>query len=311
MNTNPFTQTEITYKISTKCLYRDLDIIEEEYIQNNIDDVLSVSTFELSSLTIDAAPQDVWGIEIYLSTKPDIDKVNFAFIEFCGQHNINVDNQFVCEVVDDCDWVSTYAKQLQPIDVGRFFVSSIIHKALCPPYKMPIYIEASRAFGTGQHETTKGCIEALEYLATSHTRFANILDIGTGTGILAICAKKIWSNSKVYACDIEKIAVEIAIHNAELNNVDLFVYENQEDTIILPNIQDQKFDLIISNILAKPLIDLSSTISSVASANSYLILSGFLTTQISDILYKFKEYGWQYIDCLIINSWGILILKLE
>ncbi|WP_341792490.1 50S ribosomal protein L11 methyltransferase [Rickettsia endosymbiont of Gonocerus acuteangulatus] len=142
-------------------------------------------------------------------------------------------------------------------------------------------IEASRAFGTGNHETTSGCIEALEYLKAIKAN--KILDIGTGSGILSFIAKKLWNEAEILACDIDDASVEIAKENASFNNSNIKFYQNTSENILLDSYYNSKFDLVISNILALPLIKLSTQISNLMNKNGYLVLSGFLDNQLADV----------------------------
>ena len=198
---------------------------------------------------------------------------------------------------------------MKPVEIGRFFIGSIVHKNLCPKDKNGIFIEASRAFGTGQHETTAGCVQALELLASQ--KFDRILDLGSGTGILAFASEILWPQAKILACDIESVSIEIAKNNAEFNNSGVVFYQNTPEQIVLPDQSDIKFNLIISNILATPLIELSSKIKLIAEPGCYIILAGFLDYQQKEIISVYQKSGFVLKHTINNNSWIILTMQLS
>ncbi|MGX6960115.1 MAG: 50S ribosomal protein L11 methyltransferase [Rickettsia endosymbiont of Pentastiridius leporinus] len=168
-------------------------------------------------------------------------------------------------------------------------------------------VEASRAFGTGNHETTYGCIEMLEHIRD--IKVNKILDIGTGSGILSFVAEKIWGKADILACDIDKEAVEVAQENAKFNNSYVKFYQNNAEKILLDNCHNEKFDLVISNILALPLIELSSQIKALINKNGYLILSGFLDCQMEEVKNAYEKIGFKLKKTIYKNSWVILMLE--
>lgn len=248
----PFSQSKVTYKISFYIKYSNIDLFEELPIDN----ILSISTYEIESKTIDAEPDDIWCYEIYLSEKPKFSLIKKQILDFATSHNIDILKDIVMEKVKDRDWVGFYQSQLKPLEIGRFFISSNLHQNLCPKDRIGIFIEASRAFGTGSHETTSGCVEALEFL--SNNQFDKIIDIGTGSGILAFVAEKLWPEAEVIGCDVDAVAIEIAKDNTNFNNSKVDFYQNNIEEILSKNNQNAKFDLIISNILINPLIELAN-----------------------------------------------------
>ena len=199
-----FSQSKDLYKVFFDTRNKDLDAWEQLLIENAI----SVSLHEIKSNTIDSAPNDIWRYEIYLSSKPELSSLKQLILNFARDNNLSVLNNAVQLIeVEDRDWVAFYQSQLKPVEIGRFFIGSIVHKNLCPQDKNGIFIEASRAFGTGQHETTAGCVQALELLASQ--KFDRILDLGSGTGILAFASEILWPQAKILACDIESVSIEI------------------------------------------------------------------------------------------------------
>ena len=305
---NPFRQSKVTYKISFTTYFDNLENFED--IINDIlqETVLGISTHEKSSQTIDSQPDDIWEIEVYLSENPNADYIIEALNKAASLASLIIIDAINIEEIEDQDWVSIYQSSLKPLEVGRFFISSKIHQNLCPTDRNAIFVEASRAFGTGDHATTSGCIEALENLI--HLKFDNIIDVGTGTGILSFAAKHLWPDARVVACDIEEVAVDIAQDGARTNNLDIEIYQNLDDRILNDKYKQRKFNLIISNILAGPLTQLAKEMRSFASDSAYIILAGFLNTQQEEVQACFESYGFKINSVLHKDSWVILTMNL-
>jgi ribosomal protein L11 methyltransferase len=303
---NPFSQSKVTYKISFTTYFKQLEKFED--IINNIfeDTLLALSTHEQSSQTINSLPQDIWLIEVYLSDMEPGDSDNL--IQLSSLANLTLINQISIEEIADADWVSIYQTNLKPIEIDNFFISSKIHLDDCPKDKKGIFIEASRAFGTGDHATTSGCIEALTKL--SNLKFDSIIDVGCGTGILSFVAKHFWPDAHVLGCDIEEVAVGIASDNAKFNNLNIKIYQNSENEILKDPYKDQKFDLITSNILAGPLVAMASEMRALASDNAYIILAGFLNTQSENVRASFEAQGFQVSNIILKDSWVIITMNL-
>jgi ribosomal protein L11 methyltransferase len=301
----PFSQSKDTYKVYFQTYYKSIEMFEECFTDN----LSSFSLCEVESKTVEPMPSDIWAIEAYLNKKPNFSLLKEQIWEFAKNNNLKILGEINLEIVEDTDWVALYQRQLQPTNVGRFFISSRIHKNICPADKIGIFIEAARAFGTGQHETTSGCIQALEGL--SWLRPKSILDIGTGSGILSFAAEHIWPQAKIIGCDIEELSVEIARENAKLNNSNVTFYQNSVAEVLLSEYNNLKFDLIISNILANSLIQLSSEIKGMAEKGAYVVLSGFLNYQLTDVLSAYEDKGFQLEQTFVKDSWVILTIKTE
>lgn len=299
----PFSQSKDTYKIFFNIKFSQIEVFEELTLKN----LLGITIYEVTSQTVDSLPNDIWCFEIYLSEKPDLTILTKQIIEFANQNHLDILNDIKVEKIEDQDWVAFYQSQLAPIEIGRFFISARVQKDLCPSDKIGIFIEASRAFGTGQHETSSGCIEALEQL--SHLKFDKILDIGTGTGILAFAAENLWQKAEIFACDIEEVSIEIANDNGEFNNSNIKFYVNSSENVLPADQLNMEFDLIFSNILAAPLIELSETIYKITKLNGYVILSGFLDYQLQIVVEAYEKVGFTITKVNYKNAWVILILQ--
>ncbi|HJD55620.1 MAG TPA: 50S ribosomal protein L11 methyltransferase [Rickettsia endosymbiont of Pyrocoelia pectoralis] len=296
-------QLKDIFKISFDIQYRDIDIFEEFFSEK----ASVTSVYEVKSETIEAELADIWRFEAYYSIKPNLLPIKEEMQKLAESNNTKIVSDIILEDIENKDWVALYQNQVSPIQTKNFFICTKLHQDKCPKDKSLILIEASRAFGTGSHETTYGCIEILEYI--KDVKVNKILDIGTGSGILSFVAEKIWDEAAILACDIDEAAIEIAKENAHFNNSHVQFYRNNAEKILLNSYYDVKFDLIISNILASPLIELSSQIKELINDKGYLILSGFLDSQVRDVKNAYEKIGFKVKKTIHKNSWVILGLE--
>ena len=193
------------------------------------------------------------------------------------------------KALPDRDWVAENQRSFQPFEVGRFWVHPS-HVAKPPPAGLiALRIDAGMAFGTGTHATTRGCLEMLATLDPAETRGA--VDVGCGSGILAIAMAKLWKRP-VMACDSDPQAISIAGENAELNGVARlcrFVVSQGLDAPALA--EAAPYDLIVANILAGPLIELSSSFATSLRAGGRALLSGILVEQAAPIMSVYSRCG--------------------
>jgi ribosomal protein L11 methyltransferase len=176
----------------------------------------------------------------------------------------------------DQDWIKLSQEGLPPVRAGRFFVHGAHDAGIVPPGVIALRIEAGLAFGTGHHETTALCLALLSELAKKRG-FARVLDLGCGTGLLAIGSAKLWKK-KVVASDIDPVAVDVTKENARRNGVAPLVMAVTADGLVHPGLAGG-YDLIIANILAGPLTRLAREITAALAPGGTLILSGLLTNQ--------------------------------
>ncbi|MEI9994901.1 MAG: 50S ribosomal protein L11 methyltransferase [Rhizomicrobium sp.] len=178
----------------------------------------------------------------------------------------------------DQDWIRLSQEGLPPVRAGRFFVYGAHDAGEVPAGVIPIRIEAGMAFGTGHHETTALCLAALSDLA-KRRRYTNVLDLGCGTGLLAIGAAKLWRRP-VLATDIDPDAVEVTEENAAANGVAPLIRAAMAEGLTHPVIAAAApFDLILANILAGPLTHIAPAVARALAPGGTLVLSGLLTWQ--------------------------------
>ncbi|WP_336276541.1 50S ribosomal protein L11 methyltransferase [Bartonella sp. CB178] len=235
------------------------------------------------------------------------------------EHHVNVLNQFASilsvdpskisiEVVPDIDWVQRSLEGLTPVRSGPFFLHGSHNRDQIPPGVFPIEIEANQAFGTGHHGTTAGCLEMIAKVMNNENP-QNALDLGTGSGVLAIGIAML-KPIKVLASDIDPVAIQVAQHNIELNGVKKYI---TAVTAVGFNHNDiasrAPFDLIVANILARPLIGLAQEMVQALKKSGSIILSGVLEEQHSHVLEAYEKQGLEHVETYCRQGWVTIHLR--
>ncbi len=193
-------------------------------------------------------------------------------------------------LLPDVDWIKLSQEGLPPVRAGRFFVYGAHDAGTVPHGVIPIRIEAGLAFGTGHHETTALCLRVLSDLSKKR-RFDNVLDLGCGTGLLAIGAAKLW-RKPVLASDIDVVAVEVTKENARANGEAPLIRALTADGLTHPALAKQApYDLIIANILASPLTKLAPEIARALAPGGIAVLSGLLQWQENMVVSFYRPHG--------------------
>ncbi len=209
------------------------------------------------------------------------------------------------EPVPDKDWVAESQRALPPIRAGRFFVHGSHVTGKKPRGTTAIEIEAGLAFGTGRHETTRGCLLALQRLARER-RFRRPLDLGTGSGILAIAIAKLWG-MPVLASDNDPQATRVARENAALNGAGELVRVVTGAGYAAPAVRDGgPYDLIAANILARPLVRLAPGLARHLAPKGVALLSGLLVEQEEMVLAAHARQGLDLLWRLRLGDWSVL-----
>lgn len=268
-----------------------------------VDAVAEVDELALAASAYEDENGD-WVFEATCDGEPDL----AAFAEIARQA-LGGAVSFSAEKIDpDIDWVARSQAGLAPVLAGGFYIHGSHDADKVPSSARPILIDAAQAFGTGHHETTTGCLIAIEQvLKTARPR--NVIDLGTGTGVLAIAlAKKL--RRRILATDIDPIATRVTIENAGLNGV-----SRRIEAVTAPGLDHIKirryapFDLIVANILAGPLAQLAPEISRAALPGAPIILSGILRRQAARVI---AAYGAQDVILkrrLNRGDWATLIFQ--
>lgn len=215
---------------------------------------------------------------------------------------------FVVKPVEARDWVAENRASFQPIRAGRFFIHPTFYEDRPPAGAQSIALDAATAFGSGSHGTTKGCLLALDRIARRR-RPRRMLDMGCGSGILAIAMAKAWKRP-VLAVDIDDEAVRVSAENARRNGVANYVRVAAGPGFNAPVMQGkQDFDLIVANILARPLITMAPALARALAPGGEAVLSGLLTHQENQVIGAYRAQGLALVRRDRIDNWSTLVLR--
>ncbi|MEO8114201.1 MAG: 50S ribosomal protein L11 methyltransferase [Phenylobacterium sp.] len=206
----------------------------------------------------------------------------------------------------DADWLAMALSGLPPVRAGRFFVYGAHDRGLAPASTVNLRIEAGAAFGTGHHGTTVGCLAAFDDLLKARG-FRKVLDVGCGTGVLAIAAARAGARVAL-GTDIDAPSVRIANENAALNRAPArFVHASGLDDRRVRG--HGPYDLVFANILAPPLVALAQDIKGALAPGGVAILSGLLRTQQRRVLAAYASRGFRLVRRLHRDAWATLVLR--
>nr|WP_315381046.1 50S ribosomal protein L11 methyltransferase [uncultured Sphingomonas sp.] len=265
-----------SWKVSLPCTRAEAEAIDAGTIE--IDAVL---------MTTETVEDDVehWRLDAYMEQEPDA--AMLAALKALVPSAAGIEPEV--EALTAQDWVTLSQEGLEPIREGRFVVHTSAHPVEAPAGGRAFLIDAGRAFGTGHHATTSGCLAMLDGL--SDRQFANIIDVGTGTGLLAFAGAHLWPAAKVMATDIDPAAVDVTRENAVANGiegVDLIVADGALSDAITAK---APYDLVIANILAGPLVSMAPELAAIAAPNATIVLAGLLETQRPQVAEAFEACG--------------------
>lgn len=259
------------------------------------DPVLEGATY---SILEEDEDHDIWRIDAFPTTAEEIAGLTAKLAEYPTLKT-------VVEKLADADWLAMSLSGLPPVRAGRFFVFGAHDKGRAPVNSVNLRIEAGAAFGTGHHGTTVGCLFAYDALLKAR-RFDKVLDVGAGTGVLAIAAARTGSKVAV-GTDIDRPSVRIARENAQLNKASArFVHASglghRSVRVRAP------YDLVFANILAPPLVALAQDIKGALRPGGTAILSGLLRTQERRVFAAYRSRGFRLARRIHRDAWATLVL---
>jgi ribosomal protein L11 methyltransferase len=244
-----------------------------------------------------------WRLDAYMEAEPDAAMLAAlrALVPSAA------DTPPVIEALTAEDWVTLSQQGLEPIREGRFVVHTSAHPIETPEGGRAFLIDAGRAFGTGHHATTSGCLAMLDGLA--ERSFDNVIDIGTGTGLLAFAARHLWPEAAILATDIDPAAIDVTRENAAANALDGVTLVVADGTLDASITARAPYDLLIANILAGPLVSMAPEIAAIADAPAAIVLAGLLNTQAEDVVAAFAACGCTEERRNVRGDWTILLLR--
>ena len=277
--------------------------IEADRIFAALDAAFEDDGLPLAVLEVDEA-NDIHEVSLYADR--DVDAVEAKINDILV--GLALPRQVEREALPDIDWVARSLEGLKPVRAGRFFVHGAHDRGKRHSSDLAIEIEAGLAFGTGHHGTTAGCLEMLEQVVLRE-RPRNALDLGTGSAVLAIALAKL-AHIPVLATDVDPVAVRVAAANARLNHVKALV-----ETVTAPGFRHPifarraPFDLIVANILARPLMRLASEMAMHIRLGGSLVLSGILDHQRDAVVSAYVGQSFRHVRTLHREGWVTIHLK--
>lgn len=280
--------------------------VGDEFSAKRIVDLLTES-FEEGEAAIAAFenPQGRWDVTVHFADPPDEASIR-NLVSLASDDTVA--GSIVFDTIEAKDWVKESLEGLVPVRAGRFIVHGSHDRDKVRDNQLGIEIEAALAFGTGHHGTTRGCLIYLDYVLRSKAP-KRILDLGTGTGVLAIAAAKA-TKQHVLATDIDAMSVKVAHENMWLNGVGNLVETVCATGFSSPAIaKHAPFDLILANILANPLRAMATDMERHMASNGMVILSGLLPHQATSVIVAYRARGLVLLKQQIIEGWSSLLMQ--
>ena len=292
--------------VSPAPTYRASLAIGDQHAARAVVDVLTDIFFEgQAAIAAFERPDGQWDVTVHFAEPPDQPLVRELVANAAGREVVE---SIVFDTVEAKDWVKASLEDLVPVPAGRFIVHGQHDRERIAPNKLGIEIEAALAFGTGHHGTTRGCLLLLDHVLKAW-RPRRVLDLGTGTGVLAIAAARAL-HEKVLASDIDPPSVQVARENARLNVAGHLVQAVRATGFSAPQFADAApFDLVLANILANPLRQLAGPMARHLSPSALVILSGLLTHQAPGVIAAYRARGLVPVRHLRIEGWSSLLLR--
>jgi ribosomal protein L11 methyltransferase len=290
----------------TPSTHRASFAIGSEPAAKRVVDLLTESLFEgQAAIAAFERPDGRWDISLHFAEPPDQTSIR-ELVGIAAGDDVARDIAF--DTVEARDWVKATLEELVPVRAGRFIVHGQHDRAKIPPNKLGIEIEAALAFGTGHHGTTRGCLLLLDSVLKARAP-RRVLDLGTGTGVLAIAAAKALRR-RVLASDIDPLSVRVAGDNAQLNGVGNLIETICATGFSAPHFAGHgPFDLVLANILANPLRQMATSMSRHLAPSGTVILSGLLPQQAQSVIAAYRARGLVLKRHLQIEGWSSLLMR--
>lgn len=253
----------------------------------------------------EATDGDDWTVWLTSYGAPDLDAIHARLEEL--EAGLIPRSAITSEKLPEKDWLRHVHDNFPPVNIGRFFVHGSYYKGPVPQGQTPLAIDAATAFGSGEHETTRSCMVAFEQLAKQH-KFTTGLDMGCGSGILAIAMAKIWPDIKLTAIDIDPESITVTKRHAAMNSVTLEAAAGDGYKTPLAQ-QNAPYNLVGANILAAPLIAMAGQLRDALAPKGFAVLSGLLGRQQEEVTGAHFRAGLKLCGVIEDGDWRALIFQ--
>lgn len=217
---------------------------------------------------------------------------------------------YTWDLLQSDDWLTENVMNFAPLEEAEFFICSINDNTPLPKDKFGLKVYAATAFGS-EHQTTRGCLDALSDInKLSGSEPQKILDVGTGSGILALAAAKLWRNAQIVAVDIDDEAVRVAKQNAvdnkEEKQIEADLSDGYQSNLVQKN---APYDVILANILARPLIAMAPDMAKSLKKGGYAVISGFIDEQVDWVVGEHEKQGLKLVKLYEKENWRVALLE--
>jgi ribosomal protein L11 methyltransferase len=293
MTSNPVTH-RATFAVGDECIARRVvDVLNESFEEGTA----AVTAFE--------RPDGQWEVSLHFAEAPDEGLIRELVGLAAGDE---IAHHIAFDTVEAKDWVAASLEDLAPVPAGRFVVHGRHDRARIAPNRIGIEIEAALAFGTGHHGTTRGCLLLLDRVLRSRSP-RRVLDLGSGSGVLAIAAAKALRRC-VLASDMDAVSVRTARDNARINGVGNLVEAVRATGFSAPLLAAHApFDLVLANILANPLRQMATAMARHLAPSALVILSGLLPHQAQGVIAAYRARGLVLERHIQIEGWSSLLMR--
>ncbi|TKA95562.1 50S ribosomal protein L11 methyltransferase [Cereibacter changlensis] len=286
-----------TYSALTTLPGEDPALALAEAMEKMEPEPIGVGVFEIED------GSGLWEVGAYYLEEPQSALLDMLAMAFGAK-------PFALSELPEIDWVAKVRRELSPVEAGRFFVYGSHDADKVPAGRIALQIEATVAFGTGHHGTTLGCLRAFDRLTDEGFTPAKVADIGCGTAVLAMAAASVLPESLVIASDIDEVAVDVALANVAINQLEGRVECLEAAGFDHPRLAEAApFDLVFANILKGPLIELAPDMAAHVAPGGIAILSGLLVVQAESILDAYIAQGFTLHNREDIGEWSALTLR--